>query len=144
VDALTALKNRERAWPQGLLHADPAPEAFRLDLASAQCGIIDWSSARYGPLLYDLASAVMYLGGPTRASAMTDTYQAAALLTGREIAEGLPVMLRFRWAVQADYFAWRITVNDLTGITGPEENEKGLEDARLALLDDGATGTSGS
>jgi hypothetical protein len=50
-------------------------------------------------------------------------------------------MLRFRWAVQADYFAWRITANDLTGITGPEENEKGLEDARLALLDDGATGT---
>ena len=39
-------------------------------------------------------------------------------------------MLRFRWAVQADYFAWRVTANDLTGITGPEENEKGLEDAR--------------
>jgi Ser/Thr protein kinase RdoA (MazF antagonist) len=141
VDGLTALKNRERAWPRGLLHADPAPEAFRLDRASGQCGIIDWSSALHGPLLYDLASAVMYLGGPTRAAAMTDTYQAAALLTGREIAAGLPVMLRFRWAVQADYFAWRITANDLTGITGPEENEKGLEDARLALLDDGATGT---
>jgi hypothetical protein len=30
--------------------------------------------------------------------------------------------------------AWRITANDLTGITGPEENEKGLEDARRALL----------
>ena len=42
-------------------------------------------------------------------------------------------MLRFRWAVQADYFARRITGNDLTGIAGPEENEKGLEDARRAL-----------
>jgi Ser/Thr protein kinase RdoA (MazF antagonist) len=31
------------------------------------CGIIDWSSAHDGPLLYDLASAVMYLGGPGRA-----------------------------------------------------------------------------
>jgi hypothetical protein len=41
---------------------------------------------------------------------------------------------RFRWAVQADYFAWRITAGDLAGITGPEENEKGLEDARRALL----------
>jgi hypothetical protein len=43
-------------------------------------------------------------------------------------------MLRFRWAVQADYFAWRISVNDLTGISGPEENEKGLEDARRFLI----------
>jgi Ser/Thr protein kinase RdoA (MazF antagonist) len=135
VDALTALQARERAWPQGLLHADPAPEAFRLDPASAQCAIIDWGSALYGPLLYDLASAVMYLGGPTSAAAMIDAYQAAPLLSGREIADGLPVMLRFRWGVQADYFAWRITANDLTGITGPEENEKGLEDARLALLE---------
>jgi hypothetical protein len=42
-------------------------------------------------------------------------------------------MLRFRWAVQADYFASRITSNDLTGINWPQENEKGLEDARRAL-----------
>jgi Ser/Thr protein kinase RdoA (MazF antagonist) len=133
VDALTALQSRQPASPQGLLHADPAPEAFRLDLASGQCGIIDWSSAHYGPLLYDLASAAMYLGGPTAAAAMTDAYQTAALLTEREIAHGLPVMLRFRWAVQADYFARRIAANDLTGITGPAENEKGLEDARRAL-----------
>jgi hypothetical protein len=44
------------------------------------------------------------------------------------------VALRFRWAVQADYFARRITVNDLTGIAGPHENEKGLEDASRSLL----------
>ena len=87
----------------------------------------------HGPLLYDLASAVMYLGGPDRAAAMTDAYQAADLLSQQEIADGLPVMLRFRWAVQADYFARRITANDLTGIAGPEENEKGLEDARRSL-----------
>jgi Ser/Thr protein kinase RdoA (MazF antagonist) len=120
-------------WAQGLLHADPAPEAFRYDAASGVCGIIDWSCALYGPLLYDLASAVMYLGGPEHAAAMTDFYQSASLLPPREIAVGLPVLLRFRWAVQADYFAWRITANDLAGITGPEENEKGLEDARRAL-----------
>ena len=139
VDALTALKNRERAWPQGLLLADPAPEAFRLDLASAQCGIIDWSSRC-------TARAVRpglrrHVPGRTAcAAAMTSAYQAAALLTGREIAEGLPVMLRFRWAVQADYFARRITASDLTGITGPEENEKVLEDAHLAPVDESTTG----
>lgn len=140
VDALTALQNGSRTWPQGLLHADPAPEAFRYDPDTGFCGIIDWSSAHYGPLLYDLASAVMYLGGARHAAAMTDAYRAAGLLTAREIADGLPVMLRFRWAVQADYFAWRITANDLTGITGPEQNEKGIEDARRALLGDGITG----
>jgi Ser/Thr protein kinase RdoA (MazF antagonist) len=140
VDELAAHQSRELTWVQGLLHADPAPEAFRYDAASGACGIIDWSSAHYGPLLYDLASAVMYLGGPDRAAAMTDAYQSAGLLTPREIADGLPVMLRFRWAVQADYFAWRITANDLTGITGPEENGKGLEDARRALLGDGVPG----
>lgn len=66
---------------------------------------------------------------------MTGAYQAAGLLTAQGIADGLPVMLRFRWAVQAGYFAWRITAGDLTGITGPEQNEKGFEDARRALLD---------
>jgi homoserine kinase type II len=134
VEALAALQRREPTWPRGLLHADPAPEAFRYDAATGQCGIIDWSSAHYGPLLYDLASAVMYLGRPGRAAAMTDAYLSAGLLTAREVTDGLPVMLRFRWAVQAAYFASRITANDLTGITGPEENEKGLEDARRALL----------
>jgi homoserine kinase type II len=42
-------------------------------------------------------------------------------------------MLRFRWAVQANYFAWRIAENDLTGISGPQDNEKGLAAARRAL-----------
>jgi Ser/Thr protein kinase RdoA (MazF antagonist) len=130
VDALATFLRQVPGWPEGLLHAAPAPEAFRYDSATGSCGIIDWSSAVHGPLLYDLASAVMYLGGPDRAAAMTDAYQAAGPLSKHEIAGGLPVMLRFRWAVQADYFARRVTSNDLTGITGPEENEKGIEDAR--------------
>ena len=65
---------------------------------------------------------------------MLDAYRAAGPLTAAEIADGLQVMLRFRWAVQADYFARRITDNDLTGISGPEDNEKALQDARRALL----------
>ncbi len=125
-----------RAWTAGLLHADPAPEAFRLDPAAGRCGVIDWSTALYGPLLYDLASAVMYLGGPARAAAMTGAYLASGALSRAEAEDGLALMMRFRWAVQADYFARRITTNDLTGISGPQENEKGLEDARRALLSD--------
>lgn len=62
---------------------------------------------------------------------------AAGVLGRAETQAGLGVMLRFRWAVRADYFARRVTADDLTGISGPHENEKGLEDARRALLGDG-------
>ena len=118
----------------GMLHADPAPGAFLLDRDSGRCGVIDWSYSIYGPLLYDLASAVMYLGGPVCAAAMVEEYQKAGLISEAELGRGLLPLLRFRWAVQANYFAWRISTSDLTGISGPEENEAGLEDARRALL----------
>jgi hypothetical protein len=80
VTALDQLAPSSLTW--GLLHADPAPEHFRLDPSSSRCGLID---------------------------------------------------LRFRRAVQADYFARRIAEHDLTGITGPADNEKGLDDARRWL-----------
>jgi homoserine kinase type II len=133
--AVTALEQQKPGrWTAGLLHADPAPEAFRHDPETGETGIIDWSTALSGPLLYDLASAVMYLGGPGPSAAMTEAYLAAGVVSRAEAAGGLTAMLRFRWAVQADYFAWRITASDLTGISGPQENEKGLEDARRVLL----------
>lgn len=117
----------------GLLHADPAPGAFRFDPSTARCGIIDWSYALHGPLLYDLASAVIYVGGPGHAQRLIQAYLDQGTLGPAEVEHGLAPMLRFRWAVQANYFAWRIAENNLTGITGPEENEKGLEDARQVL-----------
>ena len=118
----------------GLLHADPAPEAFRFDPATGLCGIIDWSYFLHGPLLYDLASAVMYVGGLEQADDLIEAYLRRGPLTHAETSHGLAAMLRFRWAVQANYFAWRISENDLTGISGPQENEKGLEDARRFLI----------
>jgi len=118
---------------RGLLHADPAPEAFRLDPSTGRCGVIDWSSALEGPLLYDLASAVIYVGGPDHAEALVNAYLDAGVIGADEAAVGLVQMMRFRWAVQADYFAGRIAQTNLIGISGPHENEKGLEDARRAL-----------
>lgn len=126
--ALDAADPDRMSW--GLLHADPAPEAFRLDPPTGRCGVIDWSYFLRGPLLYDLASAVMYIGGPAHAGDLIEAYLDQGMVTHAEIQHGLAVMLRFRWAVQADYFAWRIAHNDLTGTSGPEDNEKGLEDAR--------------
>jgi aminoglycoside phosphotransferase (APT) family kinase protein len=108
-------------WTTGLLHTDPAPEAFR---AADRIGVIDWSVAMRGPLLYDLASAVMYAGEGVVASYMT-----GGVLTADEVAAGLSPFVRFRWAVQADYFAHRLVTDDRTGISDPAENEKGLADA---------------
>lgn len=131
LDALDTASPDRMTW--GLLHADPAPEAFRLDPATGRCGVIDWSYAVCGPLLYDLASAVMYVGGPDHAKTLIQAYLDAGTLGAAEVEHGLAPMLRFRWAVQANYFAWRIAGNNLTGTSGPQENEKGLEDARRSL-----------
>jgi homoserine kinase type II len=117
----------------GLLHGDPAPEAFRHHPGQPGCGLIDWSVALCGPVLYDLASAVMYVGGPSHAGELIEAYLAQEALGRAEVDRGLPVMLRFRWAVQADYFAHRIVTDDRTGIESSAGNEKGLADARAGL-----------
>jgi Ser/Thr protein kinase RdoA (MazF antagonist) len=131
VAALEALGPEALSW--GLLHADPAPEHFRLERPSRRCGLIDWSVALEGPLLYDLASAVMYVGGLEHADHLVQAYLRKGVVTAAEVERALPVLLRFRWAVQADYFARRIVEQDVTGVGGPTDNEKGLEDARRWL-----------
>lgn len=118
----------------GLLHSDPAPEAFLLEAAHV-CGLIDWDRALVGPLMYDVASAVMYVGGPRYAGVLLDEYIACGGLERSEVERSLLPMLRIRWVVQADYFAMRVATNDLTGIADASENEGGLEDARRALSD---------
>ncbi|GAA4605328.1 hypothetical protein GCM10023107_71610 [Actinoplanes octamycinicus] len=129
VEAYERLGPRTLSW--GLLHTDPAPEAFRLE--SGTCGLIDWSVAMRGPFLYDLASAVMYAGGPDRAGDLLSAYREQGPIPRAEAGRALPVMLRFRWAVQADYFARRIVAGDLTGIDDAAGNEQGLADAEAAL-----------
>lgn len=133
VRELNELRPETLSW--GLLHTDPAPEAFRLDHATGACGVIDWSVALTGPLLYDLASAVMYVGGAGRAGELVEAYLGQDVVDRAEVERGLLPMLRFRWAVQADYFARRIVEDDRTGVSGPEDNEKGLADARRRLVD---------
>ncbi|MFJ8581324.1 phosphotransferase enzyme family protein [Micromonospora sp. NPDC093277] len=131
VAAYEALDPSALSW--GLLHTDPAPGAFLLDGRTGVCGLIDWSVAIRGPLLYDLASAVMYVGGPQRANCLIEAYLTSRNLSHAEVEHGLLTMLRFRWAVQADYFARRMATNNLTGLAGNEGNEQGLEDARQQL-----------
>ena len=117
-----------------VLHTDPAPEAFRHDDSTAVTGLIDWSGARRGPILYDVASAVMYLGGPEHAAPFLDAYRAQGPL-GDDEMRALDVFRRFRWVVQSVYFAGRLAVADLTGVAGQADNEKGLDDARRGLAE---------
>ncbi|TDE98823.1 hypothetical protein EXU48_01065 [Occultella glacieicola] len=114
--------------PWATLHTDPAPEAFLVE--GDRPGLIDWTGATDGPVLYDVASAVMYLGGRRRADPFLRSYHlpADADLTH------LDAMRRYRFAVQAAYFAERLTGSDRTGLTDPAGNHKGLDDARRGLV----------
>jgi Phosphotransferase enzyme family len=49
----------EATW--SVLHTDPAPEAFRHDDSTGVTGLVDWTGARRGPVLYDVASALTCL-----------------------------------------------------------------------------------
>jgi Ser/Thr protein kinase RdoA (MazF antagonist) len=117
-----------------MLHTDPSPEAFVHDDMTGVTGIIDWSGAKRGPVLYDVASAVMYLDGPVRAAAFLDTYREHGPLGDDEMLM-LDSFRRFRWAVQGAYFAWRLSIRDLTGLADDAGNEKGLNDARESLAE---------
>ncbi|GAA2143946.1 hypothetical protein GCM10009844_16920 [Nocardioides koreensis] len=115
-----------------VLHTDPVPGAFIHDDRTSVTGLIDWTGARRGPVLYDVASAVMYLGGREPASAFLSSYQSQGPVAAHEM-QHLDAFRRFREAVQGVYFAGRLAANDLTGGIEAAENEKGLSDARRRL-----------
>ncbi|WP_041832059.1 phosphotransferase enzyme family protein [Actinoplanes sp. N902-109] len=91
----------------GVLHGDPAPETFLIDPATGRAGLLDCGAGGTGPLLYDVAAAVLYAGGEETSTELLDGYLAAGPVTEDELRAALPVMLRFRWAVQADWAARR-------------------------------------
>ncbi|MDN5764369.1 MAG: aminoglycoside phosphotransferase family protein [Humibacillus sp.] len=115
-----------------MLHTDPTPEAFVHEERTGVTGLIDWAGARHGPVLYDVASAVMYLGGPGDASAFLDAYGQHGVLGPDELVL-LDSFRIFRWAVQGAYFAWRLAGNNLVGIDDQLENQSGLDRARGGL-----------
>lgn len=119
-----------------VLHTDPAPEAFVHDDLTGVTGLIDWAGAKRGPVLYDVASTVMYLGGPERAEAFLRVYRTQGPLVADEL-QLLEAFRRFRWAVQGTYFAWRLATHDLTGGVERADNERGLDNARRGLAEVG-------
>ena len=131
-------RHAELTWSQ--LHTDPTPEAFVHDDRTGITGLIDWTGADRGPVLYDVASVVMYLGGPELAAAFLTAYRDRGVLHGDEWGH-LDAFRRFRWAVQAAYFARRVADADMTGVAGQADNERGPADARHGLAELGLSTT---
>jgi Ser/Thr protein kinase RdoA (MazF antagonist) len=118
----------------GLLHTDPAPTAFRVD-GLGRVGVIDWGQLVWGPLLYDVGSAVVLrrLGDHHgHLDAFLGAYRRAAPVPAAELAD-LEPFVRLRWAVQAWWFSWRETNGDQLGLRNPSGNRRCLATALGAL-----------
>lgn len=107
VGALTRLTVTDRLT-YGVLHGDPVPTGFVLDPATGRAGLLDWGAGGTGPLVYDVAAAVVYAGGLEASAELIDGYRAAGPVHPDELDAALPVLLRYRWAVQADWLARRL------------------------------------
>jgi Ser/Thr protein kinase RdoA (MazF antagonist) len=116
----------------GLLHADAGPTSILID-ASGQMAIIDWGAVTWGPLVYDVASSRICLQDDTGFGRFLSGYLGMVPLPAEELT-ALPTFVRFRWAVQADYFAPRLWRHDSTGLADVTDNEKGLAEACRRLL----------
>src|SRR5207245_4411064 len=91
----------------GILHGDPRARSFRLDVGTGRLGLVGWGAVAHGPLVYDVASAVLRAGGPAEAVELLDGYRAAGPVPKDELDAALPTMLRLRLAVRVDEFARR-------------------------------------
>jgi len=124
VTAATRLTVTDRLT-YGVLHGDPSPGDFVVDADTGRTGLLDCGASATGPLVYDVAAAVTYAGSPEAADEFLDGYLAAGPVHRDELDAALPVLLRFRFAVQADWSARR-----LASCPGAEET---LRSARTAL-----------
>jgi Ser/Thr protein kinase RdoA (MazF antagonist) len=129
VTAMTRLTVTDRLT-YGVLHGDPAAEGFVVDSGTGRAGLLDWGACGTGPLVYDLAAAVLYAGGPAAAAELLDGYLAAGPVGRDEAEAALPVLVRFRWAVQADWCARRLAA---ARAAGRPADPAPLQAARVAL-----------
>jgi Ser/Thr protein kinase RdoA (MazF antagonist) len=89
----------------GVLLGDPAPGNFVVDPETGKAGLLDCGASGTGPLVYDVAAAIIYAGGTERAAELIDGYLAAGPVGADELGAALPVLLRLGWAVRAFHAA---------------------------------------
>jgi Ser/Thr protein kinase RdoA (MazF antagonist) len=125
----------------GVLHGDPRPDGFHLDVETGGTALSGWGAPLIGPLVYDVAVAVRYAGGIGHADDLVDGYVSAGPVTRDELTVALPVMLRLHWALVADEHARTLAV---TGSIVPlpraaamavAARRDALEEARQVLAD---------
>ena len=132
VTAMTRLIVTDRLT-YGVLHGDPAAGGFVVDPATGRAGMFDWGGCGTGPLVYDVAAAVAYAGGPDEAAEFLDGYLAAGPVDRDELDAALPVLLRFRWAVRADWLARRLPGAADSSADGAGPDGAPVDDPRSAL-----------
>ena len=97
-------------------------------------GVIDWGTIEYGPLLFDVALAALWLF-PEESSAYEEFLQAylvEAPISESELA-GLNYYKALLWARQAKYFAYRVAANVMLGDSNPDGNAESLARSRHEL-----------
>jgi homoserine kinase type II len=92
----------------GVLHNDPRAWHFRLDPATGAVGLVGWASAGTGPLLADLAAAVLAAGGPAAADGLVEAYLGASGVPRDECEAALPALLCLHAALASADAAVRI------------------------------------
>jgi homoserine kinase type II len=117
-----------------LVHADPGPAGMLLGDAPERDGLIDWTTALRGPLVYDLAALAMSAQTPDAAAltAMVDGYLDVNPSLRPELRH-LDDVRAARWVADALYFAHRID-RGITRGGPPLANRDGLDRACRALL----------
>ena len=123
----------------GVLHGDPVAGVFRIDVTTGRTGLTGWGPAATGPLVYDVAAAVIDAGGPGAATELLDGYLAAGPVTREELEAALPVLLRFRWAEEADRCARELAVRMRDAGAGAEPDELAAERELLGAARDALT-----
>lgn len=88
--------------------------------------------------MYDVASALMYVGGRAKGAPFWDAYVRYSHVPASELTEHLGAVTRFPAAVQAAYFSMRVATADPTGVNDQDGNWKGLRDAEQLLRANGA------
>ena len=101
---------------------------------TSRVGVIDWGTIEYGPLLFDVALAVLWLF-PEESAAYEEflrAYLVEAPISESELA-GLNYYKALLWARQARYFAYRVAAHVMLGDANPDGNAESLARSRQEL-----------